>query len=119
MGWFLVWLIGAILIGALASKRDRSGFGWFVLALIISPLLAGLGLLIAGTGGQHVRCPACREQVRADAVKCKHCGEALAGQAPQDVAELAAYHRTKHREIALALLAVAAVFALLKLLGPI
>jgi hypothetical protein len=25
----------------------------------------------------HVRCPDCRELVRADAVKCKHCGTAL------------------------------------------
>ena len=25
----------------------------------------------------HVRCPVCRELVRADAMKCKHCGAAL------------------------------------------
>lgn len=93
MGWFLVWFVGAILIGALASQRERSGFGWFLLALVISPLLAGLGLLIAGTGGQQVRCPACRELVRADAVKCKHCGEALNGPALADAAELERYHK--------------------------
>ena len=34
--------------------------------------------------GEHVRCPECRELVRADARKCKHCGVALtpAMQAP-------------------------------------
>lgn len=81
LGWMMVWFVGAILVGALASKRERSGFGWFLLALVISPLLAVLGLLIAGTGEHQVRCPACRELVRADAVKCKHCGETLGGTA--------------------------------------
>lgn len=28
----------------------------------------------------HVRCPDCRELVRADAVKCKHCGAKLVPQ---------------------------------------
>lgn len=81
LGWVMVWIVGAMVIGALASNRERSGIGWFLLSLVISPLLAGLGLLIAGSGGQQVRCPACRELVRADAVKCKHCGEALTGTA--------------------------------------
>jgi hypothetical protein len=27
--------------------------------------------------GAHVRCPECRELVRADASKCKHCGSTL------------------------------------------
>lgn len=77
--WVLVWFIGAILIGALASRQDRSGLGWFLLSLVISPLLAGLGLLLAGSGAAEAVCPACREKVRAEAIKCKHCGEALAG----------------------------------------
>ncbi len=119
MGWVLVWLVGAVLIGALASQRERSGAGWFFLALVISPLLAGLGLLIAGTGAEQVRCPACREMVRADAVKCKHCGEGLAGRPAPEAAELAAYHRNKSRDIALALAAVAAVFVALKLLSSV
>lgn len=77
MTWLLVWIAGALLIGFLAARRERSGFGWFILALLISPLLAGLGLLLAGSGAWQVRCPSCRELVRADASKCKHCGEAL------------------------------------------
>ncbi|MBO4221973.1 hypothetical protein [Bradyrhizobium neotropicale] len=40
---FLSWIAFAALVGAFASmRRNRSGFGWFVLALIISPLLAGI-----------------------------------------------------------------------------
>jgi hypothetical protein len=31
----------------------------------------------APTAETHVRCPACKELVHADATKCKHCGTAL------------------------------------------
>ncbi|SRR6266567_511939 len=42
----LVWIVFAILIAAAANSRGRSGFGWFLLAVVISPLLAGLFLLL-------------------------------------------------------------------------
>lgn len=88
------WLFFAILVAMLAGKRGRSGFGWFLLSAIISPLLAVLLLLVldnlsatatakagdAPTPQTHVRCPECRELVRADARKCKHCGTALVPQ---------------------------------------
>jgi uncharacterized membrane protein YhdT len=35
----LVW------VGVVACKRDRNGVRWFVLAVLISPLIAGLLLL--------------------------------------------------------------------------
>ena len=92
----LVWFVFAMLVGAAASSRGRSGFGWFLLSCIISPLL-GLLLLIAvpkrgppaavtagaevADASTHVRCPECRELVRKDARKCKHCSTALAPQA--------------------------------------
>lgn len=93
---FLVWFGLAIAVGFLASKYGRSGFGWFILACFISPLLAGIFLMIAGntknnalrdevgnpiTPETHVHCPDCRELVRKDARKCKHCHTALVPQA--------------------------------------
>jgi hypothetical protein len=42
------WLLGAILIGAAASGRSRNGFTWFVIGVLISPLLALLLLLAVG-----------------------------------------------------------------------
>ena len=81
----------------LARKRGRSSVGWFLLAVIISPLLAALLLLVladikaASAGGAevvtsqtHVRCPDCRELVRIDARKCRHCGTALVPQSPSN-----------------------------------
>jgi hypothetical protein len=85
------WLFFAVLVGVLAQKRGRMGFGWFILAVMFSPLLIGLLVLVlgdaagskaSGAGGAptpetHVRCPDCRELVFMDARKCKHCGTAL------------------------------------------
>ena len=93
---FFGWFVGAIIIGVIASARGRSGFGWFVIALLLSPLIGlilvlvfpKVGIAAAATDetGQkltpetHVRCPDCRELVRRDARKCKHCGTALIPQ---------------------------------------
>ena len=42
----ILWSVFAILIAAAADSRGRSGFGWFVLAIVLSPLLAGFVLLL-------------------------------------------------------------------------
>ncbi|HRO60256.1 MAG TPA: hypothetical protein PK177_13995 [Burkholderiaceae bacterium] len=91
MELLLFWFIGAIIVGAAAAGRGRGGFAWFLLALLISPLLALVAVLVlpriedepatepdaSGTTPIHTRCPDCREIVRRDARKCKHCGSAL------------------------------------------
>lgn len=51
---FLGWFIGSIALGIWADSRERSGFGWFCIALITSPLLAGL-LLLALPHGKEGR----------------------------------------------------------------
>lgn len=40
------WLPIAIIVGVAANARGRSGFGWFLLAVLVSPLIAGLLLLL-------------------------------------------------------------------------
>lgn len=90
------WLVFAVVVGICASSRGRSGFGWFLLSVAISPILALILVLVMpklgaaeaarDAGGEvvdastHVRCPDCRELVRRDARKCKHCGAALIPQ---------------------------------------
>jgi len=44
---FLFWLAFAIAVGIAASSRGRSGLGWFILAVLISPLLAGIFLAVS------------------------------------------------------------------------
>lgn len=95
MEFLSLWFVAAIVVGVMAGVFGRSGFGWFVLAIFISPLLAGLLVLILPriapaamrdasgeviTPKTHVRCPDCRELVRKDANKCKHCAAALRPQ---------------------------------------
>lgn len=80
------WLLFSIGVGVLAASFGRGGFLWFLLALVISPLLAVVALLIAGRKrsairdfsdahpSTHVLCPDCAEPVRNEAKVCKHCG---------------------------------------------
>lgn len=44
---FLGWLFLSIAVGVYASNhRGRSGFGWFLLALLISPVIAFILVLV-------------------------------------------------------------------------
>jgi uncharacterized membrane-anchored protein len=46
MEYFLIWIGLCIVVGVAAqSRRNRNGFGWFLLSLLITPLLAGLLVL--------------------------------------------------------------------------
>jgi hypothetical protein len=40
----VIWLVLAIIIGAAAARRGRTGIGWVFLALILSPLVAAIVL---------------------------------------------------------------------------
>jgi len=45
MVW-IVWLGLCIWVAVAASNKGRSGIGWFILAFILSPLLAGVALAV-------------------------------------------------------------------------
>lgn len=91
MELFTLWFIGAIVVGIVAGSRGRSGFGYFLLSMLLSPVI-GLVLAVAlpsvatisegqlVSDGTHTRCPECRELVRHDARKCKHCGSSLTAE---------------------------------------
>jgi hypothetical protein len=46
MDFLLLGLIGSALVGVFANSKNRSGFGWFILSLCITPILAFLILAI-------------------------------------------------------------------------
>lgn len=81
------WFIFSFIAGIIAGSRGRSGIGYFLLSIILSPLI-GIVLALAlpainpnaPNPKTHVRCPDCRELVLNDARKCKHCGCALVPQ---------------------------------------
>lgn len=81
------WLMFALVVGLIASGRGRSGMGWFVLACLISPLLAGIFLLVSAnlrtqakrpSPSTHNKCPDCKELILKDARVCRYCGCKLA-----------------------------------------
>ena len=45
MGIVLAWIVLSVIVGVAANTRGRGGAGWAVLALIVSPLIAGLLVL--------------------------------------------------------------------------
>lgn len=45
-GFVILWLLFAIGVGLLANARGRNGFGFFLLALVLSPLLGLIVVLV-------------------------------------------------------------------------
>ena len=67
-----------IVVGILASHRNRDFIRWFFLAAIISPLFAIFGLyaIPAATEDDDEptrRCPHCDESIRLAATVCRFC----------------------------------------------
>src|SRR4051794_38033499 len=71
----ILWFVFAIMVGAAANARGRSGFGWFLLASIVSPLIA-IVFLIAfpmKLAGATKICQFCRTKVSREATVCPQC----------------------------------------------
>lgn len=87
----LLWLGLSIVVWVAASSKGRFGFGWFLLSIVVSPLIAGLLVLVLPSrrvqspqavnivqapqtqGSALKKCPECAEVVQADARICRFC----------------------------------------------
>lgn len=88
MLWIAGWIFFSALIGLMAARKGLTGFGYFLLSMIISPLL-GLVFVLAApadhgrrereqiAAGELRPCPECAEPIRPQAIKCRHCGAAV------------------------------------------
>jgi hypothetical protein len=53
--WLPVWIIISIVVGAVAKSRGRSGIGFFFFALVLSPILALIVLLLIRNYAEETR----------------------------------------------------------------
>ena len=83
---FIVWLALSIIAGVIASKKGRSGFGFFLLAVFLSPFIGIIAAAVVSPNqkaveskaievGESKKCPFCAELVKIEATVCKHCGK--------------------------------------------
>lgn len=92
---FIFWLILCAVAGKIADQKGRSGWGYFIIAFFLSPLI---GILLAAVlptiqenldkrkirSGDSRTCPNCSETVKTGAKICKHCGRDLPPMPPRD-----------------------------------
>lgn len=79
----LLWLVFSVVAGIVAASRGRSGFGYFLLSIFLSPLvgllLAALMPSLKAASAQtqdttpRVPCPRCAELIMPTATVCRFC----------------------------------------------
>jgi hypothetical protein len=85
---FLVWFGLSCIAGYVGGNKGHSGFAFFLLSLIFSPLIGLTSALVAKdltkepapSEKTHLKCPDCAELVLKEAKVCKHCHAKLVPQ---------------------------------------
>ena len=76
----LFQVAGMIVVGIMASSRERGALTYIFLCWLLTPVIPFFMLLSLGHSGSQ--CSACKEWVKEHALKCKHCGQEFKATAP-------------------------------------
>ncbi len=68
----LIWFVLSILVGVFANNRGKSGILYFLLSIILSPLLSFLIVLVAGDNSKK-KCSNCGQKIDINAKVCPFC----------------------------------------------
>ena len=92
--WPFMWLIMAVIVGIIATSKDRSFIGWFAFGLLIWPI-ALVAILVSSNlekerseqrdTEMRTSCPYCAEMIMRVAKICPHCHSELSDEWRREV----------------------------------
>lgn len=101
--YVILWALCAAICLAIAPMKGRSSFSWAGLGFLFGPLTVLILIFMPASQekktarsiekGQQVLCPFCREAVKTDAIKCKHCHSDLSQENVEVQSETASHRR--------------------------
>ena len=78
IGGLLSLVVWSIIVGYIAKRRLRNPYAWFLLSLIITPLISTIILFALKKNQKQIPCPSCGELVGTLDPSCEHCNYSLA-----------------------------------------
>lgn len=93
--WFLFCVVPAILPATVAWYKGRSALGFFLLSMLLTPLIGLVAALIAAPcqnreevfmlrTGRSRKCPFCAEIIKQEATICRYCGREVGVSKEED-----------------------------------